>query len=300
MRCPTLTDLPPPPEGKTGWPWTRETPRVPESMPDGKPWPRISIVTPSYNQGQFIEETIRSVLLQGYPDLEYIIMDGGSTDESVEIIRKYERWITFWVSEPDGGQADAIRTGFDMANGDIIAWLNSDDIYLHKTLQKVAESYQRYLQGEWWIGNTFTIDSQNQVLNRWYARSLNSQGLLYTGMPAAQPSTFWKREAYVKLGGLDANMQFSFDYDLNLRFAQRTSPIVIDSFLSAFRSHPASKTINIMDVRHEEDRLIRKRYGKYDCSRWYSTIITVYYKVPFYLWHKSRLLLEEKVLELLP
>src|SRR5262245_29806610 len=129
MRCPNLSDLPSPPPNRQGWPWTQEgAPRL-----DGTPgecWPRISIVTPSYNQGRFLEETIRSVLLQGYPDLEYIVIDGGSADDSVEIIRKYERWLSFWVSERDRGQVDAINKGLRRCSGVLRNWLNSDDFLL--------------------------------------------------------------------------------------------------------------------------------------------------------------------------
>ena len=113
MRCPTLKELPPSEAGKTGWPWTEESPQLPDNMPDGSPCPKISIVTPSLNQGQFIEETIRSVLLQGYPNLEYIIIDGGSTDGSVDIIKKYEKWLAYWITEPDRDQGHAINKGFE-------------------------------------------------------------------------------------------------------------------------------------------------------------------------------------------
>src|SRR5437763_87805 len=121
MRCPGLKDLPPPPAGKTGWPWTEESEQLPDRMEDGREWPRISIVTCSYNQGCFIEETIRSVLLQGYPNLEYIIIDGESKDESVEIIRKYGSWLTYWESSPDKGQSNKINNGMKRASGDIVA-----------------------------------------------------------------------------------------------------------------------------------------------------------------------------------
>ncbi|MGB5971795.1 MAG: glycosyltransferase, partial [Nodosilinea sp.] len=109
-------------------------------MPDGSEWPRVSIVTPSYNQGQFLEETIRSVLLQRYPNLEYIVIDGGSTDNSAEIIEKYQSCITYWVSEKDNGQAHAINKGLKISTGSILGWINSDDLYVKGTLRKIAQA----------------------------------------------------------------------------------------------------------------------------------------------------------------
>lgn len=134
MRCPTLSELPPPSPGKTGWPWTEESLRLPKNMSDGHPWPRISVVTPSFNQGQYIEETIRSVLLQGYPDLENFIIDGASTDNSIEIIKKYSSWLRYWVSEPDSGQSDAINRGLRMGSGLFATSINSDDMLYKNAL----------------------------------------------------------------------------------------------------------------------------------------------------------------------
>lgn len=125
MRCPSLSDLPEPPPGKSGWPWTEESLRVLERPPD-RALPRITIVTPSFNQAEFIEETIRSILLQGYPDLEYFVLDGGSTDDSIDIIKKYSPWITYSVSEPDRGQSAAINRGLRMGSGSYATWINSD------------------------------------------------------------------------------------------------------------------------------------------------------------------------------
>src|SRR5438552_11628422 len=129
MKCPTLRELPPPPSGKTGWPWTEESVPSPNGdEPAGGAPTRVSIITPSFNQGRFIEETIRSILLQGYPNLEYFVFDGGSTDNSVEIIKKYSPWIDFWVSEPDRGQSAAINRGLRMGSGSHATWINSDDM----------------------------------------------------------------------------------------------------------------------------------------------------------------------------
>src|SRR4051812_31313130 len=137
MRCPKLESLPPPPSGRRGWPWT-ECIESPATRPDGSTWPRVSVVTPSYNQGQYFEETIRSVLLQGYPDLEYIIVDGGSSDETLDIIKKYEPWLTFWISEKDRGQADAINKGLVRCTGEIFQFINSDDFLDQGSVHAVA------------------------------------------------------------------------------------------------------------------------------------------------------------------
>ncbi len=141
MRIFSLAELPPPQAGRTGWPWTEASPPLPAALPDGEPWPRISIVTPSFNQAQYLEETIRSVLLQGYPNLEYFVFDGGSTDGSADILRRYDAFLDGWVSERDKGQSDAINKGFARCTGTIVNWLCSDDILLPGALGQVGGAF---------------------------------------------------------------------------------------------------------------------------------------------------------------
>ncbi|MGA7932060.1 MAG: glycosyltransferase, partial [Kovacikia sp.] len=140
----TLSDLPDPPLNKTGWPWTEQPEVLSKPMLAGSELPRISIVTPSYNYGRFLEETIRSVLLQDYPNVEYIIIDGGSTDNTSIILQKYSSYLTYWVSKPDNGQTDAINKGYQHCTGDIFVWLNADDAYKTSScLRQVAELYRQ-------------------------------------------------------------------------------------------------------------------------------------------------------------
>ena len=127
-------------------------------------WPRISIVTPSYNQAEFLEKTILSILNQNYPNLEYIIIDGVSTDGSVEIIKKYERYLAYWISERDNGQADAINKGFKIATGDFIAWQNSDDVYLPGSFFKVIEKFEKYPNPDIVFGNVYLINESDEIL----------------------------------------------------------------------------------------------------------------------------------------
>lgn len=234
-----LAELPPPPDGKTGWPWTAEG-RIPSN--EDVRWPKISIVTPSYNQAPFLEETIRSVLLQGYPNLEYIIIDGGSTDGSVEIIRKYEKWLAYWVSEPDQGQSNAINKGWRRATGEICAWLNSDDVYLPGALKNVARSFIESPERELLYGNLLYIDQKSDIDGYLHAPPFSLKELM-CGNYIPQPATFLKRKALERVGYLKENLHFCMDYDLWLRVAIDGEVAHLPKTLAAFRFHPQSKTM---------------------------------------------------------
>ncbi|KAF1075762.1 glycosyltransferase family 2 protein [Methanogenium sp. MK-MG] len=243
MHCPTLAELPPSPEGKTGWPWTEETPQIPETMSDGQPWPKVSIVTPSYNQGQFLEETIRSILLQGYPDLEYFIMDGGSTDESRRIIEKYDAWIDFWVSESDNGQTDALNKGFKRTTGEIAAWLNSDDVYTKGSMIKAINQFIDHPDISMIYGECQYIDEFGKPIFRpTYRPKKCDYGKLLEGCFIAQPSVFFKKITLEHVGYLNTGLQYCFDYDLWLSIARSFKIQYINSIQSKFRIHSQSKT----------------------------------------------------------
>ncbi len=263
MGCPKLDELPPPPPGKQGWPWSEAATQLPETMLNGISWPRISIVTASLNQGRFIEETIRSVLLQGYPNLEYIIIDGGSSDNTVEIIRKYAAWLAQWVSEPDEGQSAALAYGFSAATGDILAWINSDDIFNRGAFNIVAEAFRRS-HADVVFGNILLIDeSAKHVGERRlapYIRLFCSPGLMYGGFGIYQPAAFWTRRIYDKSGGVDRSFRFCMDNDLLIRFAMNKANFkFVRRFLAAFRAHPGSKTSTLRDVSSEEYRRLTER-----------------------------------------
>lgn len=251
MRCPTLTELPSPPAGKTGWPWTEESAQLPATMPDGSPWPKVSIVTPSYNQGQFLEETIRSVLLQGYPNLEYIIMDGGSTDNSVEIIRKYEPWLAHWVSERDGGQADAIDKGWQIANGEIVAWLNSDDAYLSGVFSS-AVFYIKDNDIAVVYGNALLGDEDGRVFQKRLSRPFDLVMEPNSFCPICQPASFVRAEAVRAIGGLNSSLQYTMDHDLWLRLSLKYRLLQVSDDWAMDRTWSGRKSVaNILPFRQE-------------------------------------------------
>ena len=248
--CVTLKDLPAPPAGKTGFPWTKQSQPLPERLPDGSEYPLISIVTPSYNQGEFLEETIRSVLLQNYPNLEYVIMDGGSDDCSVEIIKKYEPFLNHWVSERDSGQTNAINQGLNYISGEIFTWLNSDDIYAPDVLGHIAKTFWKEKFGLCY-GQCEFVDTNGNFLYSWpYVEELTLPVILQKNL-IPQPSCFLNTQSIREIGLLDERLQYAFDYEywvrLLLNHAQITSIPVV---LSKYRLHDSSKT---QSSRHKFD-----------------------------------------------
>ncbi|MFL6334928.1 MAG: glycosyltransferase family 2 protein [Pyrinomonadaceae bacterium] len=237
-------DLPAPPPGREGWPWTEETEPLPPSMPSGRAWPRFSVVTPSYNQGRFIEQTLRSVLLQGYPELEFVVIDGGSTDESVEVIRKYEPFLAHWESERDRGQSHAINKGFARATGDVLCWLNSDDFYLPGTLRAVAEALYEGAGASAAVGHCVQVYTDGRAPRRGFGRFESFERLLefWKGYQMHQPSIFWRREVFERIGYLDESLHLTMDFDYWVRMARHFEFKNIDRDLSCATYHEEAKT----------------------------------------------------------
>ena len=250
----TLNELPSPPPGKTGWPWSEETPPLPPALPSGEPWPLVSIITPSYNQGEFIEETIRSLLLQGYPNLEYIIIDGGSTDESVEIIKKYSPWLTYWVSEPDRGQTHAVNKGFERSSGEILAWLNSDDTYEKNALQKIAALFSEKPTVDVVYGNVKIINEGGEKITELRSVPFDYQAFLHeTVHIASQSAVFWRRKLFFDVGMLGEEYGFAMDRELLVKFARKKAKFqFIHEILGTYRCHSSSKTFGTADQSKQE------------------------------------------------
>jgi len=212
---------------------------------------KISIVTPSFNQGRFIEETIRSVLDQNYPNLEYLVIDGGSTDQTIDIIRKYEPQLSYWESEKDRGQVHAINKGLARATGDIFAYINSDDVYLPGALSKVAQYFEEHPSVEWVCGDTrmFGEGHKTEVVRTVTPKS--AAHCLSWAYKAPQPGHFWKRELLDT--GFDETWRYDFDHDLYVRllFAGHKCEHIPATF-AGYRLHAASKTVAEIEAFDEE------------------------------------------------
>lgn len=241
-----IENFPAPPAGKTGWPWTEQSDPWPALMTDGQKWPKISIVTPSFNQGSFLEETIRSVFLQQYPNLEYIIMDGGSRDRTQAVLEKYGAFTSYWESKPDEGQSHAINKGFARATGDVLAWLNSDDYYTKNAFHHLNLVEPLH----WKMGNIIKIKENNELIglrkrdikpDRRIGRCLKNK--LQKDFAYSQPAAFWSKKLVYKVGPLNHSYHYVMDADFMLRsLALGFKPEMIPAELTYFRLHGHSKT----------------------------------------------------------
>jgi len=205
--------------------------------------PLVSIITPSFNQAAFLEQTMQSVLEQDYADIEYIVVDGGSTDGSVDIIKKYTDRLTWWISEKDNGQAEAINKGFRHAKGEIIAWINSDDTYLPGTITTLVESFQKEPEAVIVHGDLKVIDQDNKMINKICYGNWGLQGLMEFRI-IGQPAVFMRRTALEIAGFLDCNYHFLLDHQLWLRVAQQGRVIYIPKEWACARYHPQAKNVS--------------------------------------------------------
>lgn len=218
--------------------------------------PKISIVTPSFNQAAFLERTILSVLNQDYANLEYIIIDGGSTDGSLEIIRKYESRLTYWVSEPDNGQAHAINKGLHRATGDWITWQNSDDIFYPGAFNSFARMAQKNPRVDLIIGNMNLIDSDDHVLRDIKYVRPTYRSLLAEGMVLTNQAAFWRRRVNDEIGYLDESLDCGFDYEWFLRLLRKKKAAHVNVTWGGLRLHEDTKTHNRQATFNEEYRKI--------------------------------------------
>jgi glycosyltransferase involved in cell wall biosynthesis len=223
--------------------------------------PSISIVTPSYQHGRFLEWTIRSVLGQSYPKLEYVIMDGGSTDQTPEILDRYRTQVSHVESAPDRGQADAVARGFARTTGEIMAYLNSDDLLAPGTLDFVGRYFMEHPDVDAVYSHRVFITEDNTVDSYWILpEHCNSLMKRWDYIP--QETCFWRRRIYDEVGGIDPSFQFALDYSLFVRFMEKGRMRRVNRFLGAFRKHPSSKTAGLIGGKvHPEVERVRREHG---------------------------------------
>jgi glycosyltransferase involved in cell wall biosynthesis len=257
---------------------------------------KISVVTPSYNQADYVEQTIRSVLDQDYKNVEYIVLDGGSTDGSDAIIKKYADRLTYWHSMPDRGQADAVASGFERSTGDILCWLNSDDVFLPGALTAVANYFESNPEIETVCAGAERVNKHGVPVGlRPYAYELGVKAtydwLRFYGQDGVfQQATFWRRQAYEAAGGIDRELQYILDRDLFVRLAKRRPFGQLPVLVAASRRHEATKTARLRCTCEAEEKIFAERYGVGRHS--FATKSALYwrYRIPSYL-RKTRLML---------
>jgi glycosyltransferase involved in cell wall biosynthesis len=229
--------------------------------------PRISVVMPSYNQRQFIERSILSIINQNYPNLEFIIIDGGSNDGTVDILRKYEKYLEYWISESDNGQSNALNKGFAHASGDIYGWLNSDDLYMPLAFERAVDMLSKHPEKSIVFGDWLNIDSDDLTIDRQYAFDFNINQFKYEGFHLNAQSMFWRKEVHQRFGGYLESLYNTMDYQMILVFGineGNAAFLRIPEVLGCFRHHAEQKTQSFSDAVFDEHRLMANRYGYSD------------------------------------
>ena len=251
--------------------------------------PLVTIVTPSFNQASFLEETIKSVLNQTYPNIEYIIMDGGSTDGSLEIIKKYVSQLAHWVSEKDRGQTDAINKGFALANGEVLAWLNSDDTLLPNAVEEAVAYLSVHPDVGMVYGDANYIDDKSKVIGKFPAAETDLPRLRKGYVHIPQQASFFRKSLWNQVGPLDPEFFFAMDYDLWVRLAERSGLKYLPGTWANFRLHADAKTISSDDQCWPEMLKVHYRNG----GSKFAPIVLKYYirklAAPLILWRRKRL-----------
>jgi glycosyltransferase involved in cell wall biosynthesis len=245
--------------------------------------PLVTIVTPSYNQAPYLEAAMRSVLEQDYPHIEYIVIDGGSTDGSVEIIRKHAGRLAYWISEKDRGQTDALNKGLARANGDVLAWINSDDTYEPGAVREAVECMQQHPDMGLVYGDANFIDDDGKVIGRFPAAQTDYRLLRRGYVHIPQQAAFFRRDVWQKVGPLDPSFFFAMDYDLWVRIAKIAPLLYTRRTWANFRLHGDSKTLIANDRCWPEMIRVHRREG----GSWLSVIVAKYILRTFIapLWH---------------
>lgn len=248
--------------------------------------PKVSIITPSYNQGHYLEETIFSILGQDYPNIEYIIVDGGSSDESVEIISKHQDHLAWWVSEKDKGHADALNKGFAHASGEILAWLNSDDTYLPGAVSEAVEFLMSHPEVGMVYGDANLIDGEGKVIGRFATRQTDYRRMLRGFVHIPQATTFFRADLWHRVGPLDLSLFFAFDYDFWVKLSKISEIRYLSRLWANFRIHELGKSVKNDDLCYPDMLRVYER----EAGGWLSVLrLRAIVRRLFYAWLPIRL-----------
>ena len=253
--------------------------------------PKISIVMPSFNQVDFIERSILSVINQNYPNLQFIIIDGGSTDGSVEIIRKYENYIDYWFSEPDRGQSDALNKGFSRAVGDVYGWLNSDDLYLPNALSNAIKAFTHHSDKSVVFGDWLSIDEKDNVLDFNHAFDFSVNHFKYEGFHLNAQSMLWRSSVHREFGGFHVDLYNTMDYQMILEFGLKIGQekfLRIPRVLGAFRRYEGQKTAGFTDRVLREHHEMAEHYGYKDKYHLAGKVKRLVYRFRRAYWYAKR------------